>query len=378
MENDKKTGLAKIILRLVILSMLAVTLLFIVKNYDRISIANLPASISKLFGGGKAEAAKISFAPDASNAFEQYQDGLAVLSSTDLVLYDASGEECLAQTTGYARPVVKSAGDYLLTYDIGGRNAHYIRNKEVIMNLKLNSAILTADINEDGWFLITSEEFGSKATATVYKPDMTEVYKWPSSERYITCTALADDHSAMAFGGLSQKEARIYSSVVMLHLDSTEPFSVIEFSDVLILDIEYLSDGSLAVLTENSIVIIDASGVERGRYEFDNSLFKEYSFDGDGFILLRLSKNGVGEVSEVLLLNYDAKVEHTVTLSNIYSISCSGKYAGVLTSDHIIVYNSSLEEQFTSAISAGSKKLLMREDGSAIVLSSAEALIYRY
>lgn len=377
MDTGRKTGAAKIIIRLVILLMLALILLFVIKDYNESNAGDLPSWLSSLVGDDKETATKISFAPDANNTFLVYQDGLAVLSSTELVLYDVSGDESLSQSTGYTRPAARSAGEFLLTYDIGGKSICYIRNKAVKTNMKLNYAILTADIGKDGWFLVTSEEFGSKATVTVYNPEMTQVYKWPSSERYITCAAIADDHSGMAFGGLSQKDARIQSSVVMLHLDSAEPYSVIEFDDELILDMDYLPDGSLAVLTESCILTVDPSGRERGRYEFDNSLFREYSFNGDGFILLRLNKNGVGETSEVLVLNYDAGLEHSVSLDNIYSISCSGKYAGVLTSDHIIVYNSSLEEQFSSSISAGSKKLLMREDGSAIVLSSSEASIYR-
>lgn len=299
------------------------------------------------------------------------------MNRAELVIYDASGVELLAKSTGYTRPAVKSAGDYLLAYDIGGDNYLYFRKNELVPGAGSVSSVLTADINENGWFLITSGEFGTKATITVYDDKMTEVYKWPSSERYISCAVLAEDNMRLAFGGISQKDAQILSSVVMLRIDSPDPYSVIELSDVLVLDMKFLSDGSLAVLTEDRMFVVDPEGRERGRYEFEGSILREYSFDGDGFIALRLSKSGVGEASELLILDHDARVIHTVTLDNIYCISCNEKMVGVLTSDHIMVYNSSLEEQFNSPIFAGSKMLLMREDGSAIVLSSSEVFVYR-
>jgi hypothetical protein len=380
METGNKTGILKIILRCVILAIVAVIILFVVINYQNIRFDSMFQFITGGDGGNKTEAKTLSFAPDAANTFEAYQDGMAVLNQTGLSVIGSSGEERLSQKSGYSRPAMKSAGDYLLAYDIGGTSLLCIKDAEIKNNYKFDSEILTADLNSSGWLLIVDEESGSKATASVFDDNKTERYKWYSSERYITCAALNGDSTGMAIGGLRQENARIISSVVMLRfdtIDKEEPFAVIDLQDVLILDMKYLSDGSLAVLTENSVLVIGSDGKERGRYEFDGKMLKEYTFGGDGYILLRLSKNGVGETSEVLLLNYEAKVVKTLTLNGILSLDCKGKFAGILTSDHIIVYNSNLEEQYTSTISAGSKKLLMREDGAALVLSSAEALIFR-
>ncbi|NLM62528.1 MAG: hypothetical protein GX193_10695 [Clostridiales bacterium] len=62
-------------------------------------------------------------------------------------------------------------------------------------------------------------------------------------------------------------------------------------------------------------------------------------------------------------------------MSNIISMDAKEKYIGILTSDKVIVYNNNLEKEFESEIPAGSKKLLIREDGAALVLSTVEATI---
>ena len=47
------------------------------------------------------------------------------------------------------------------------------------------------------------------------------------------------------------------------------------------------------------------------------------------------------------------------------------KYIGILTSDKVMVYNNNLEKEFESEVPRG-QKLLIREDGAALVLSTVE------
>ena len=45
----------------------------------------------------------------------------------------------------------------------------------------------------------------------------------------------------------------------------------------------------MAVLTENSVIVVDSKGNRRGAFEFDGDV-AEYDFDGSDFLLLRLRK----------------------------------------------------------------------------------------
>lgn len=364
-------------MKCLLLALIAALVLFLLKNYRNLRIEKLLQTIADLTGGVAEEAEVLSFAPDAGNTFDSYLEGLAVFCPTGLTIIGPTGNELQSLQYNVSHPAMKSAGDYLLTYDIGGKNVLYMQDGSVLKNEAYSSLIFTADLNSSGWHLIASEESGSKATASVFNGEMAKVYQWESRERYVSAAALSEDNERMAFGGFRQDQARIVSSVLLLRFDSEEPYGVYDIPDVLILDMRFLSDGSLAVLTENSVLILDKDGMERGRYEYGGRQLKNYSFDGEGFLMVRLSKSGIGESSQVLLLDYNAAVLGEIALNNILSADCNGKHAGVLTTDRLIVYNSSMEEQFTSPVTAGSKRILMREDGAALVLSSTEATIYR-
>lgn len=375
-SNGKTTGTLNTIIRITVLVILAAVLLYVVVNSENIRTSEIMAVITgERFEG--EEATRFDFTPDSVNSFAIYQDGLAVLSSTGLSVIDGSGDERLLLPAKFSKPMAKSTGKYLLCYDLGGSRWIYIDDYKVLRNDFSESPVLNADINDKGWAVIVSEKIGSKATCTVYNDGLEIVYEWISPERYITCTELSDDCRSAAVGGLRQEDARIISTVILIRLDSETPYAQLDIEDVVILDLEYLSDGSVAVLTENSVIVVDSKGNRRGAFEFDGELLAEYDFDGSDFLLLRLQKSGSSEISELCLLDFEAKKEQTLSFSNIISIDAQEKYIGILTSDKVMVYNNNLEKEFESEVSAGSKKLLIREDGAALVLSTVEATIFR-
>jgi len=372
--KEKTASTLNTIVRIIILLVLAVALLYVIVNSEDLKTSRLMAFITgKRFD--REQITDFSFAPDPANAFAMYQDGIAILSSTGLSVLDGSGDERLLVPAKYSKPVIKAEGKYLVGYDVGGTRWIYIDDYKILKNELSESTILNAEINAKGWAVIVTQRIGSKATCTVYNNALERVYEWISPERYITCTDLSDDCKSAAVGGLRQENAKIVSTVILLRLDSETPYAQVDIEDVVILDMKYLSDGSLAVLTENSVMVIDSNGKLRGKFEFDSELLAEYDFDGADFLLLRLQKSDSAEISDVHLLDFDANREQTVSVSNIISMDAKEKYIGILTSDKVIVYNNNLEKEFESEIPAGSKKLLIREDGAALVLSTVEATI---
>ena len=53
----------------------------------------------------------------------------------------------------------------------------------------------------------------------------------------------------------------------------------------------------------------------------------------------------------------------------ILSLSAAGRYVGVLTADRLDVYNQSLESYSTLDGTQGAQSVLLRDDGSAMLLS---------
>lgn len=373
-NESSRTGTS--VIRILVLLVLAITVLIILLNAERIRDTEF---FRMLFGNDLEgePTTSFSYSPDSANAFAVYRGGLSVIGSTGLSVLDKTGDESLAISASLAKPVIKAAGRHLICYGVGGSRLLYVRDNKLVENILSDAPILTAEVNDEGWTLTVSEKLGSKATCLIYNDKLELVYEWISSERYINCSALSDDCKSAVIGGLQQRDASVVSAVVFIRFDSETPYAEIEFNNVVVLDVEFLKDGSVAVLTENSIAVFDEDGTKRGSYEFDSELLHEYDFDGDGFILLRLARSNSNEISDVYVLNYECEVEQSIAYSNIMEIDAEDNYFGILTNNMVVVYNDTLEKQFTSGISTGSKSLLVNEGGAAYVLSTVEATIYR-
>ena len=373
-NESSRTGIP--VIRIIILLVLAAIVLVILLNEESIRSSSY---FTMLFGNDLEgePTTSYNFAPDSANTFAVYRDGLSVLSSTGLSVYDKTGRESLALSASMTKPVLKAAGRYLIGYDVGGNCLLYIRDTKLVENILTDAPVLISEVNNRGWILTVSEKLGSKATCLIYNEDLELIYEWISSERYITCSAISDDCKSAVIGGIQQKDASVVSSVVFIRFDTETPYAEVEFNDVVILDVGFLKGGGVAVLTENCLMVYDEDGTKWGSFEFDSELLHEYGFDGDGFILLRLARGSSNEISDVYVLNYECEVEQSIAYSNIMAIDAEENYFGILTSNMVVVYNKNLERQFTTGISAGGKRLLVNEGGAAFVLSTVEATIYR-
>lgn len=362
--------------RIIVLLLLAVLTLVIIMNAESIRSSAFVASIL----GNEVEGeptTSYSLTPDSSNMFVVYNDGLSVLGSAGLTVFDKTGNESIDLAASFSKPVVKVAGKYLIGYDVGGSRFLYVKDSKLVQNVMTDSPVLTAEVNARGWTLVVSEKIGSKATCLIYNDDRNLVYEWISSERYITCSALSDDCKTAVIGGLQQKEAGLVSALKFISFDSETPYAIVEFNDVIILDVEFLNDGSIAVLTEDSVTVFNDDGTERGSFSFESDQLLDYDIDGEDFLLLRLARGSSDEISDVHVLNHECKIEQSISYPNIMAIDAEENYFGILTSNMVVVYNSNLEKQFTTGILTGNKGLLIDEGGAAYVLSTVEATIYR-
>ena len=60
----------------------------------------------------------------------------------------------------------------------------------------------------------------------------------------------------------------------------------------------------------------------------------------------------------------------------VLSISAAGKYAAVLYSDELVIYNKELEVCAQLPDLSSAKQVLMREDGSAVLVGADAASLY--
>ncbi|MDR1117211.1 MAG: DUF5711 family protein [Oscillospiraceae bacterium] len=365
-------------LRFIILAAVAGICLFVVMNYNDLSVSNV---LSILPFGEKDTVDYVDsykFTANPTNAYADYMGGLAVLSANGLSVINKSGAETAATAASFQRPSVKAAGSYLLAYDVGGVNMVYCDSGAIKFSRAYKNNIITCEINAMGWYLVVAEESGSKATAALYDETMEEVIKWFSPERYLTVSALSPDSARFCVGGVNQSGAKIMSKVIFMKRTSEEPYASYECYDELILDIVFLDNENVMILKEKSVVFCDGNGNKVGEQSFENLRLSDYSTDGAGLQVVCLSDKMSGSVSRVLTLNREGGIIAEKYIDGVKAISCINGSLGILTTDTALVYNESMEDEKSFSISAGSRHIIMRENGTLMILTGDSAEIYSY
>ena len=79
----------------------------------------------------------------------------------------------------------------------------------------------------------------------------------------------------------------------------------------------------------------------------------------------------------VLTVGYDgAELGRLSSGEQILDISAAGKYLAILTSSSLSIYDQTLQEYDVSDNTAGAASVVMRADGSAILLANGHGTLY--
>ncbi|MCL2368750.1 MAG: DUF5711 family protein, partial [Oscillospiraceae bacterium] len=124
--NGKRIALA---VGLVVLLLLTAVL---VANRDRLTFSYLSRSFQYRNLGTASHAEEFRFTNLTSNAFTILGNGLAVAAVDGLTVYNRAGEQVYAAVFPMEHPVVESAGDFVLAYDIGGFDIQLGNTREPI------------------------------------------------------------------------------------------------------------------------------------------------------------------------------------------------------------------------------------------------------
>ena len=264
---------------------------------------------------GQAES--LHFVGDSSNAFAVVDGDLLVCSPNTIRLYSGSGPAFVDQAVSMTNPVVSTAGGTALVYDAGGRELFVYSGREEVFSLTQEDgqALLSADVNQNGWLAVTSQESGHKGSVTVYDNSYSPLVRWTSS--------------------------------------------------------------GIWALGESGLYIVSGDGVLSGSYDYGGRYLKAFSLDGDGTASLLLGKYRAGSTAELLTINASGELAAALPVEEqVLSLSAAGRYVGVLTADRLDIYSQDLELYNTLNGTQNAQKVLQRSDGSAMLIDSTTARLY--
>ena len=335
------------------------------------------------YGGGSEVTEETGYHYDASdsNRFAVLGNSLVVLSDTKLQVLGRNGEELWSTSVGMSAPALETGGDRAVAYDVGGTELYVVDEGGEVLTLTASedAPYLSARLNDDGWLAVTTELPGYKGGVTAYDSQGTEVFSLTASDRFVIDARVMDDDNTLAVVALGQENSVFVSNVVLYSLETAgvvEPYADYDVTDGLAAAIGEQGD-RLVTVSDTSLTIASAAGEVETSYAYAGSYLREYDLGGDGFTALLLNRYKSGGVGRLVTVDTEGQEIASLDVNReILSISAAGDYLAVLYMDSVVIYTEELEVYAQLEGTGSARSVLMRPDGSALLLAADSAHLF--
>ena len=337
-------------------------------------------ALRRYFSYGSSEQGEAyTYDAASSNRFALLGERLVVLSDTSLRLLDRGGGEVWSAQVKMKTPALAAGGGRAVAYDVGGTELYVLDENGLLLELTADQehTFLSATLNDEGWLAVTAQKQGYKGAVTVYNDQLEEpVFAFQSSDRFVIDGYVTDDCKRLAAVTLGQENGVFVSNIVLYDLNAEDPVGDYDVSDGLVLAIGQQGD-RLVTVTDTCLALADRDGGDQTRYDYSGAYLREYALEGDGFTALLLNRYRSGSVGR--LVTVDDQGEEIASLEvrdEVLGISAAGRYLGVLYLDRLVIYNQELQEYAALNGISYARTVLMRQDGTALLVGSQKAELF--
>jgi len=355
-----------------LLALIVVGTVAIIGNLDRMTLGHFNRAIQYSRLGSPSHAEEFRFANLGSNTFVTLGDGIAVASTGGLRFYDRSGTLAYAAAFEMERPVIRSAGDYVLAYDLGGYSFQSGNRRESLVHMEeWEGRIIDANINENGWIIVSAEQVGFLGRVTVM--DSQGIPRWfvNIGSGHVISAVLADDNRTVAILTMTDEGGRV-------HWVTTDAGGTIQTEYYYLREGELFFDiwtrsnsGDVGVISSNTVLYLTSRGEIKSEYDFSDRHLRAYDI-ADGRIALYLSISQTGPGGEIVTLDLNGRTQRVEITGNLLDLSLRGRFVAALFVDELLIFRGT-SRYARWRETEGMSNVLMREDGTVFRLSQHRA-----
>ena len=368
------------VIALVVTVFLVVGAVYLVANRDKLNVDALRRAISYR-ASGRTQATVLTYDAAPTGAVAPLDGGILVCSQTGLQMVARNGETVIDETVAMTQPVISVTGSYAVAYDAGGTELYVVDEGGEILTLTApeDAPYFSARLNEDGWLAVTTELPGYKGGVTAYNSQGTEVFSLTASDRFVIDARVTDDDNTLAVVTLGQENSVFVSNMVLYSLETAgnvDPAADYDVTDGLVAAVGE-QDGQLVTVSDTCLTYASPAGEVRATYSYAGSYLREYDLHGDGFTALLLNRYKSGGVGRLVTVDTDGQEIAALDVNEeILSISAAGRYLAVLYMDSVVIYTEELEIYAQLEGTDYARSVLMRQDGSALLLAAESAHLF--
>lgn len=338
-----------------------------------------------LSDSGQAES--FHYSSSESDVFADLNGDLLVCGKNSISLYSGSGVQYIDQPVNFSSPAVAVGGGSAVVYDAGGTDLYVFRRREQVFSLHSDGMLLSASLNDNGLLTVVSQQSSYRGVATVYDSSF-DPSAYTALRLSSTClmdARLAADNRTLATVCVGQQDGEFTSTLALYDLGNLDtdgvsqeavPTASCSLGGNVVLELG-TSDGRWWALGDQGLWLLDGGGTILGILDWSDRILKAYTLSGDGFSAALLGKYRADSQSSLSVVDRDGVLTGTLTLgSQVLSLDAAGRYFAVLTADRLDIYTRDMQLYSSLSGTQGAQRVLLREDGTAILISSGTARLY--
>jgi len=362
---------------------LAISLVVLVILVGTVIFLSLGSSwFTNLFPSRPSDISVDEFNFDVGNSrtFAKMDDSIVAAGTLGISVVDFGGRETLSDSFRMIQPALYSSGNRSIAFDIGGTAVRVFSESQLHSSIEAYGSIVSATINKNGWFsIVTQEGAGTRGIVSVHNAAGHAVYRVYLRTGFPLSAALSPNNTSLAILNFSETGSKInfYHGIDEY---KSEPDIVFDLYGGLIVDMVFLSNSELLVISTDSLFVVNSDGSATMLYSFlDRRLggFTHY----DNFIALHIYDYGIGLQGRLVTLLTDGTVLGEIAVDReILSMSSTNDSLVILLSEGVTFFTRELEFSMASAYSlsaAGAGRVLAISSDIALATNDNTAIVIR-
>lgn len=368
------------VLTLILTILLVLAGVLLVLNRDQVSLDSIKRYLSyrALERSDDGQSAEYPIITEENAIFAALDDSLIACSGNRILLYSDSGSAYVDMEAALNQPVVNTTGDYALVYDAGGSQLYLFSKRQLVFQYETKSgcALISAQVNENGWLAVVEQATGYKGAVTVYDAGHNPVVTENISSSFVMDAVVSPDNQQLAVLTVGQQDLSFASTLTLYTVSDGEQVSAAIVSDSPVLELRWSKSG-FWLQEQDGVRLYGTDGQPLGQWADESLYLRSYSLQGDGFAVEYFSRSRAGSVGQIVVVNDQGAVEATLDIGEeVLSITAAGRYIALLTTSGLTIYTSDLTEYASLENTGTLLKALVRADGTAVLVTEETASLY--
>lgn len=375
-KEKRKSGGKRIVFAAVIILVLAGAV-FLFANSDNLTFEGMKNYIE--FGilkrdGEEAFPLSIQGENITDGNFQRMGTNLCYTSDTKFSVLNSYGKTLFSCQNGYSSPVLVTAHDYALVYNLGGTGFQINSLEETVYSATAENNIFLADIADNGTYALVTQSDGYLSKLYVYDSENTQIFAYSFADYYVTAVTLSASGREAVVAGLSALDGEEISALYVLDFTKEEPASFSELEGVVIYDAEYLNDATVCAVSSGAAFSLKTRSGEINEVPFDGKMLTGYFIDTDtDTFTVSLSRSGDGRNCDILTFSSSGALRNTISTDlRIVSVSTYKNRIAVLSGDTVSLFTKDGNLLSETAAGIDPHTVLIYAKNKAYILGTSE------